>query len=95
MPPNNKGEIVGMVKLKRNGKNRKSDNRIVETGIDVKKFKEYLFSNYGEMCHDYCWSCLVCRVWRVFEALEGFVKHDIELNDEEMLPPPKSKHYEL
>jgi len=46
------------------------------TGIDLKQFKKYLIKEYGEMCHDYCWDCIVCRVWRVYEDLEGFIKRD-------------------
>ena len=63
-----------------------------EKGINLKQFKKYLIKNYGEMCHDFCWSCVLCRTWRVFEDLEGFMENDEELNVCDMLPPPKEKH---
>jgi hypothetical protein len=47
-----------------------------ETGVDLKQFKKYLLKEYGEMCHDYCWDCIVCRVWRLYEDLEGFIIRD-------------------
>jgi hypothetical protein len=63
----------------------------MKNGINLKQFKKYLIKNYGEMCHDYCWDCIVCRVWKVFDDLEGMIWYDSILQEEGMLPPPK-KH---
>jgi len=63
-----------------------------ELGVDLPKLKRWLKRNVGEMCHDYCWSCIVCRSWRIYEDLEGFLTEIDILNKYEAIPPPKSEH---
>lgn len=55
--------------------------------LKVKQFKNWLENEIGKRCKDYCWDCFICRSWRVYDEVEGYVEH-IEILDK---PFPKKK----
>jgi len=42
-------------------------------------FKRFLKKNYGEKCSDYCFDCVVCRSWRIYEDFDSWVDDKVAL----------------
>ncbi len=53
-------------------KKRKQAPEVKKAKEFLKWYKKFLEKNYGKKCKDYCWDCVVCRSWRVYEDFEGF-----------------------
>ena len=47
--------------------------------ISIREFKKWIEKEIGKRCRDYCWDCFVCRSWRVYDEMEGYVNHIIDL----------------
>ncbi len=45
-----------------------------ETGINLKKFRQWLLKNVGKKCEKYDIGCYVCVVWRIYDDLELLLK---------------------
>lgn len=39
-------------------------------GIDLVKFKSFIFKGFGKKCKDYSIGCVVCQVHRIYEDLK-------------------------
>jgi hypothetical protein len=61
-------------------------------GIDPRRLRRWIERNIGERCKEYCWGCFVCRSWRLYDDMTGFLGEIIILDECEALPPPKSDH---
>ena len=56
--------------------------------LNAEAFNQWLRKEVGRRCRDYCWDCFVCRSWRVYDEVSGFVDH---IEDLEKPFPKKGK----
>ena len=43
--------------------------------LNARQFKKWLEKEIGKRCKDYCWDCFVCKSWRVYDEVAGYVDH--------------------
>ena len=64
-------------------------------GIDLKQFKKWILKNIGKKCPDYCWDCIVCRTWRLYDDLEAYEDYMKILDKWYDIKPKKAKPHNL
>lgn len=41
--------------------------------LNAKEFKKWLNENIGRRCDDFTWECFICRSWRLYDDIKGYV----------------------